>query len=206
LKKFLSTFTSALLVIVLLLAGALVGVRLFGITPYTVLSGSMEPTYHVGSLIYAKKVDPADLKVGDPLTYVIDGGTVVTHRIVDIIQNPEDPGDIRFKTKGDNNKVEDGTPVRSENVLGKPVFTIPLLGFLAYFIQTPPTSYLSIGICVVIVLLTFLPDLLDKLEEQPTATQESTPPSGDGPPGQQDDGDAPSENNVDQPNGSQIQK
>lgn len=190
-KKFLNIFTTSLLVAVLLLAGALVGVRLFGIAPYTVLSGSMEPTYHVGSLIYVKKVDPNDLKVGDPLTYVIEGGTVVTHRIVNILKDEDDPDDIRFKTKGDNNDVEDGDPVRPENVLGKPVFTIPLLGYLAYFIQTPPTSYLAIGICAVIVLLTFLPDLLDKLDEPPPATEEN----GDSPEGaeaSEKDGDNPS--------------
>lgn len=198
-KRFLSIFTTALLVTVLLLASALVGVRLFGITPYTVLSGSMEPTYHVGSLIYAKKIDPADLKVGDPLTYVIDGGTVVTHRIVDIIENPDDPTDIRFKTKGDNNKVEDGEPVRSENVLGKPVFTIPLLGYVAHFIQTPPTSFLAIGACVVIVLLTFLPDLIDKLDTPPpiAAKEDGTLSGDEGPPEKQDGGDTPPENKVD---------
>ena len=163
LKKTFSIITTALLVVVLLLAAALVGVRLFGITPYTVLSGSMEPTYHVGSLIYVKKVEPADLKVGDPLTYVIEGGTVVTHRIVDIMQDQDDPTQLRFKTKGDNNKIEDGLPVHSKNVLGKPILTIPLLGYVAHFIQTPPTSFLSIGICVVIVLLTFLPDLIDRI-------------------------------------------
>ena len=196
LKKFFSILTTSLLVIVLLLAVALVGVRLFGITPYTVLSGSMEPTYHVGSLIYVKKADPKDLKVGDPLTYVIEGGTVVTHRIVDIIENEEDPSDIRFKTKGDNNNTEDGTPVNAKNVLGKPVFTIPLLGYLAHFIQTPPTSYLSIGICVVIVLLTFLPDLIDKLDEPaPLTKKDDDPLTGDENPPEQLGG-APPENKV----------
>ena len=160
--------------IVLLLAFALVGVRLFGLAPYTVLSGSMEPTYHVGSLIYVTKVEPQELEVGDPLTYVIDGGTVVTHRIIEKHVDPDNPADIRFKTKGDNNNIEDGELVRAENILGKPVFTIPLMGYVAFFIQTPPSSYIAIGMCIIIVLLTFLPDLMDKLFEEEDKKAEAT--------------------------------
>lgn len=173
-KKTISIITTALLVIVLLLAFALVGVRLFGLAPYTVLSGSMEPTYHVGSLIYVTKVEPQELEVGDPLTYVIDGGTVVTHRIIEKHVDPDNPADIRFKTKGDNNNIEDGELVRAENILGKPVFTIPLMGYVAFFIQTPPSSYIAIGMCIIIVLLTFLPDLMDKLFEEEDKKAEAT--------------------------------
>ena len=190
-KKTFSAITTALLAVVLLLAAALVGVRLFGITPYTVLSGSMEPTYHVGSLIYVKEVKPTDLKVGDPLTYVIEGGTVVTHRIVDIIHDQDDSTQLCFKTKGDNNNIEDGAPVRSKNVLGKPIFSVPLLGYVAHFIQTPPTSFLSIGICVVIVLLTFLPDLIDRIMNEEDAK----------PPGKQTEPSTACENVCEQPRG-----
>ena len=172
-KKAINIITTVLLVAVILCAVALVGVKLVGISPYTVLSGSMEPTYHVGSLIYVKEIDTADLKVGDPITYVIEGGTVVTHRIVEIIPDYGEFGEVGFKTKGDANKTEDGTPVHARNVIGKPIFTIPYLGFLAYYIQNPPGSFLAIGLCLVIVLLTFLPGLVDKLSEEETAGADS---------------------------------
>ena len=162
-KKIINTITSVFLVMVILLALALVGVRLFGVNPYTVLSGSMEPTYHVGSLIYVKPVDPATLKVGEPITYVIEGGTVVTHRIVEIVENPNGDGSLAFKTKGDANNTADGTPVHSKNIIGKPIFTIPVLGYVAYAIQNPPGSFLAVGLCAIILLLTFLPDLFDKI-------------------------------------------
>ena len=45
----------------MIMAILLVGVRVIGLNVYTVLSGSMEPTYHTGSLIYVKKVDYKDL-------------------------------------------------------------------------------------------------------------------------------------------------
>ena len=41
--------STALVALVVLLAAALVGVRLAGLRPYVILSGSMEPAYPVGS-------------------------------------------------------------------------------------------------------------------------------------------------------------
>lgn len=57
--SFLAVFT------VVILAVLLVGTKLIGLTPYTVLSGSMEPEYHVGSVIYVTKVEPEELKERD---------------------------------------------------------------------------------------------------------------------------------------------
>ena len=47
LKILSKTLSTAFVAAVVLLAVLLAGVRLVGLTPYTVLSGSMEPTYHV---------------------------------------------------------------------------------------------------------------------------------------------------------------
>jgi signal peptidase len=140
-------------VLVVIAAILLVGVQLFGIKPYTVLSGSMEPTYHVGSIIYVKKVDPLTLKVGDPITFMINGRTIVTHRIIEVIPDGEDPTVVRFRTQGDNNDTPDGDPVHSKNVIGKPIFTVPLLGYVANYIQNPPGKYVAIITCSVLILL-----------------------------------------------------
>ena len=83
-RKIYSIVSTLLIIAVVIVAFLLVGVRLIGFEPYTVLSGSMEPKYHVGSIIYVAKVTPDELSVGDPLTYRIDN-TVVTHEIVEII-------------------------------------------------------------------------------------------------------------------------
>ena len=46
-KKIWNIVTSIIVALAVLLAIALVGVRLIGFQVFTVLSGSMEPTYHV---------------------------------------------------------------------------------------------------------------------------------------------------------------
>ena len=50
------------------LAVALLLPRVFGYTPYAVLSGSMEPELPVGSMVYVHETDPATLHPGDVVT------------------------------------------------------------------------------------------------------------------------------------------
>lgn len=158
-KKVWNIVTTVLVVVVVLLAVALVGVRVVGLQTYAVVSGSMEPDYPVGSLLYVKSVDYKQLEVGDVITFMIDEDTVATHRIIEIIPDDEDPEVLRFRTKGDNNQVEDGTPVHYKNIIGTPVFCIPKLGYFANYIQNPPGMYLAIGGAAILLILVFLPDL-----------------------------------------------
>lgn len=169
LKKILNVISTILVAIVVVLALLLVGARFIGLNVYTVLSGSMEPTYHVGSLIYVKDVDTDELKSGDVITYMLDEDTIVTHRIADVIPDETDPSIIRFQTKGDANDSVDGSLVHYKNVIGTPVFSIPKLGYLANYIQKPPGRYIAISAGAIILLLVFLPDLFsddDKSEKK----------------------------------------
>lgn len=153
--------------IVVLLAIALVGVRLIGLQPYVVLSGSMEPVYHVGSLIYVKDVDYKELKVGDDITYMLNETTVVTHRIIEVLVDEEDPNTIRYFTQGVANDVPDGMSVHYKNIIGTPVFSIPYLGYVSNYIQKPPGMYIAMAAGAILILLTFLPDLLEDDKKDP---------------------------------------
>lgn len=158
-KKIWNIVTTVLVALVVLLALLLVGARLFGLQVYTVLSGSMEPTYHTGSLIYVKKIDPYTIEEGQPITFMLDEDTIATHRVVGIVPDEEDPTVIRFRTKGDANEAEDGTLVHYKNVIGTPIFSIPYLGYVANYIQHPPGMYVAISAGAVLLLLVFLPDI-----------------------------------------------
>ena len=67
-KKIWDITTTVLVAIVVIFAVLLVGMRLVGVQVYSVISGSMEPEYPVGALIYVKEVGPAEVKVGDVIT------------------------------------------------------------------------------------------------------------------------------------------
>ena len=170
-KKIWNGFTTVLVCLVVILAVLLVGVRLVGFQVFTVLSGSMEPTYHVGSLIYVKKVDPYTIEAGQPITFMLDEDTIATHRIIEVVPDEEDPTVLRFATQGDANDAPDGTLVHYKNVIGTPVFTIPKLGYVANYIQNPPGTYIAISGAAILLLLMFLPDLFS--EDEPKKTAES---------------------------------
>ena len=144
-KKIWNLITTLIVIAAVLLAVLLVGVRLAGLQVFTVLSGSMEPTYHTGSLIYVKKVDAAKLSEGTVITFMLDENTVATHRIVGVVPDEDEPGVVRYRTKGDANEAEDGSLVHYKNVIGTPVFSIPKLGYLANYIQHPPGTYVAVS-------------------------------------------------------------
>jgi signal peptidase len=120
----------------------------FGVTSMIVLTGSMsgDAPDHIeaGDMIVTKAVDPTTLKVGDVITYMENGKTTVTHRIIGINE------DGTFKTKGDANNTEDETPVKHEDVIGIYVFRIPKLGDVAMFAQTPVGMIIFIGVPLVL--------------------------------------------------------
>jgi len=160
-KKIWDGVTTVLVVLVVILAVLLAGIRVVGLTPYVVLSGSMEPTYHVGSLIYVEKVDYTEIEVGDPITFVLDESlTVATHRVIAISEDGE-----YFTTQGDANDAPDGSPVWYKNLVGRPVFTIPYLGYFSNWIMHPPGTYVAGTAAVILIILLFLPNALAKAEE-----------------------------------------
>lgn len=161
-KTIWNVITGVIVAVVVLLAVAMVGVRLVGLQVFTVLSGSMEPTYHTGSLIYVKDVDYNELEVGNVITYMLSEDTVATHRVVEVVPDESDSTVLRFRTKGDANDAADGGLVHYKNILGSPVFTIPYLGYMANYIQHPPGKYVAIFAGGILLLLAFLPDLLGK--------------------------------------------
>lgn len=172
LKRIWNAVTTILVAIVVIIAVLLVGARLAGLQVFTVLSGSMEPTYHTGSLIYVKDADPYELKSGDVITFMLDESTVATHRITEVIPDEEDTTVVRFRTKGDANDAEDGSLVHYKNIIGTPIFTIPYMGYIANYIQNPPGTYVAISAGVILLLLVFLPDVFkdsdDKSEKKRT--------------------------------------
>jgi signal peptidase len=109
----------------------------------TVLSGSMEPTIHVGSIVV---IAPAkDYKTGDVITFgeIGQAKVPITHRINDV--KTED-GQPVFITKGDANNAPDTNEAPYSSVDGKVLFSVPLLGYALFFLKKP------IGFVAVIII------------------------------------------------------
>ena len=158
LKKIWNILSTVLVVLMVLCAVFLMGTRLLGFKCYTVISGSMQPKYMVGDLLYVKEVDLNTIKPGDDITFVLNEDLVVaTHQVVRV-----DAEKQYFYTKGIANEIEDKEPVHFNNVIGVPQFHIAKLGYVSDFVQNPPGTYITIGVGVVVILLVFLPDFFKK--------------------------------------------
>lgn len=112
-----------------LVALALVGLgsavvpRVLGVQPYAIVSGSMEPAYPTGSLVYAQPVAGEDLQVGDVAAFWRDEDVII-HRVDSI-----DIAGEEFVAKGDANDDVDLRPVLFRDVLGRVVFSVPGVGY-----------------------------------------------------------------------------
>lgn len=160
LNKTLKIISSLTTGIVLLFALLLVGVRIFGLQVLAIISPSMEPNYPTGSVIYIADVNPAELKVNDVITFKLTNSTTATHRIIELVQDEDNPNIVRFRTKGDNNNTIDGSLVEFDDVVGKVVFCIPFLGYLAIHIQSPPGSYIAIGVGLIMIFFVMIIDMI----------------------------------------------
>ena len=173
--KFILKLISNLIVIVAVaLAILLVGLKFTGLQIYTVISGSMEPTYHVGSLIYVKKVDPSTLKEKDTITFELSDKTIATHRIIEIVKDETNPNIYKFRTKGDANEDVDANLVEPNKVLGKALFTIPYLGYLATYIQSYPGNMVAICTAVALLIVVIIIDMIVEEPKEPVKEEKNT--------------------------------
>lgn len=108
---------------------------ILGFHPVVVLSGSMEPAYKVGSVIYYKAAAFEQIQEGDPITFrKSDDGVMVTHRVVEKYEQERS-----FETEGDANGSRDPGTVPYTNVVGKASsFCIPYAGYFVNAGKQPP--------------------------------------------------------------------
>ncbi len=126
---------------------------LFG--AYVIVSPSMVPTIKINDAIVVKRVKDNNLEIGDIITFSSSDpnytGLTVTHRIVG--KQISQTGDYVYRTKGDNNYLEDSALVKGNDVYGKVIFKIPKLGYIQKFLSTPFGFVFSIIIPILIAVV-----------------------------------------------------
>jgi len=123
------------------------------LSAYIILSGSMEPTIPVGSIVISEK--SLHYGVGDIISFSPSGSAkdVITHRIASVAEKGDAYfGDATYTTKGDSNKAEDRGEVKQSAVLGNVVLTLPYIGYAAHFAKTPQGFILLIVIPATIIV------------------------------------------------------
>uniref|UniRef100_A0A8C5LLZ4 Signal peptidase complex catalytic subunit SEC11 n=1 Tax=Leptobrachium leishanense TaxID=445787 RepID=A0A8C5LLZ4_9ANUR len=97
-----------------------------------VLSGSMEPAFHRGDLLFLTNFHEDPIRAGEIVVFKVEGRDIpIVHRVIKV--HEKDSGDIKFLTKGDNNEVDDrGLYKEGQNWLEKKDVVGRARGFLPY--------------------------------------------------------------------------
>ena len=120
---------------------------ILGYKPLIVLSGSMKSTIDIGDLVFVKDVNIKDLNEGDIIAYKASSKSIVTHRIINVIN---DKNDICFETKGDSNNIKDEGLVYPADVEGVYKFKIAKIGSLILFLQEP-LGFSLMMVCILLI-------------------------------------------------------
>jgi len=166
----LALAVSVLLLLVVLVAPSLLGLRL-----ESILSGSMEPYLSTGDLIAMVNTPAEEVRVGDVIGFKVEGmDTPVCHRVYEMVDIEQGGG---FITKGDANEEPDPWVVKPENLIGRVVFPLPGVGYIAKFIKTPGGFAMVLGLPAIIIVALELKSLFGtkpmkrkrpKLKEKPS--------------------------------------
>lgn len=135
-KKMMITAISIIALIIILFS-IIIPVLQGAVHYLIVLSGSMTPAINAGDVIITLEKEASMINEGDIITFnpsENSSKTPITHRVTNITK---ENNTIFFQTKGDANNVVDDFLVSEHNIIGTVIFTIPYLGYLPNFIQSP---------------------------------------------------------------------
>lgn len=155
-KKIISFIVTIATIIIVTFTGVYNLVGLVDVKPYTILSGSMEPTIPIASVVFINTADTY-AESGDIIAFY-DAGykNKVVHRVKEVVEDG-------YITKGDANDTIDLTTLEQDRVIGTYLFHIPYAGYALEY------KNLIIGIYVALLLIEYaLPDpkKKEKLEEK----------------------------------------
>ena len=125
---------------------------LFGVSILRVNSDDMEPSIKAGEIIVIKKVNPAELKKGDVITYRCEvggnKGNDITHQIS---KEPyEFNGEYYFTTRSLSMGAVDDPEIKDDQIIGKAIYLIPYLGTMYDFFTN---WYGMVALAVVLIIL-----------------------------------------------------
>eukprot|EP01106_Pelomyxa_sp_JSP_P018046 TRINITY_DN78_c0_g1_i1.p1 TRINITY_DN78_c0_g1~~TRINITY_DN78_c0_g1_i1.p1 ORF type:complete len:199 (-),score=49.69 TRINITY_DN78_c0_g1_i1:158-697(-) len=124
-----------------------------------VLSGSMEPAFHRGDLLFLYNSE-APFNVGEVVVYKVDGRDIpIVHRISRVHQSKD--GMEKLLTKGDNNPVDDRGLYQygkmwlaREQVIGRAKAFLPYVGMVTIMMNDyPQLKWAMLTVLAIYVLI-----------------------------------------------------
>lgn len=116
-----------------------------GARPIVVTSGSMEPTYHVQSVVIVHPVAANRVERGDVVALSLPSGQRVLHRVVHLERTA---GGVQVTTKGDANRTPDPDPAVIAGTAWRAGASVPIVGELVAAMRTPLAGFALALLCL----------------------------------------------------------
>jgi len=125
-----------------------------------VLSGSMEPAFHRGDLLFLTNYKEDPIRVGDIVVFKVEGRDIpIVHRVLKL--HEKEDGSVKILTKGDNNSVDDRglyAPgqlwLQKKDIVGRARGFVPYVGIVTILMNDyPKFKYAVLGCLGLFVLV-----------------------------------------------------
>ncbi|KAK2151567.1 hypothetical protein LSH36_359g05012 [Paralvinella palmiformis] len=125
-----------------------------------VLSGSMEPAFYRGDLLFLTNYEEEPVRVGEIVVFKIEGRDIpIVHRVLKV--HEKENGLVKFLTKGDNNQVDDRglyAPgqmwLNKSDVVGRARGYVPYVGIVTILMNDyPKFKYAILALLGLFVLI-----------------------------------------------------
>eukprot|EP00055_Hartaetosiga_balthica_P003154 m.6703 g.6703 ORF g.6703 m.6703 type:complete len:237 (-) comp2637_c0_seq1:135-845(-) len=125
-----------------------------------VLSGSMEPAFQRGDLLFLSYHKDIPIRVGEIIVFKVNGRDIpIVHRIIKV--HEDNDGNVKFLTKGDNNRVDDRglyAPgqmwLSPEDVIGRAEGFAPYVGMVTIIMNDfPALKFVMLIVLAVIAII-----------------------------------------------------
>jgi len=126
-----------------------------------VLSGSMEPAFYRGDLLFLTHFRQEPIEIGEIVVYKLKEREIpIVHRVIKRHENT-DTGEIKYLTKGDNNQVDDRglyNPgqkwIVPEEIIGRARGQVPYIGIVTILLNDyPKFKYILLGVLGLFLLV-----------------------------------------------------
>jgi len=126
-----------------------------------VLSGSMEPAFYRGDLLFLYHDREAPIDAGEIVVFKIEGRDIpIVHRVIKRHENTE-TGEVKILTKGDNNQVDDRALynrgqywITPKEVVGRAGGMAPYVGMVTIIMNDyPKVKWTVLAILTALTLL-----------------------------------------------------
>ncbi|XP_071444995.1 signal peptidase complex catalytic subunit SEC11A [Hetaerina americana] len=124
-----------------------------------VLSGSMEPAFHRGDLLFLTNYQEDPVRVGEIVVFKVEGRDIpIVHRVLKL--HEKENGTVKFLTKGDNNSVDDRglyAPgqlwLTKQDVVGRARGFLPHVGMVTIYMNEYPKFKFAVLACLGLYVL-----------------------------------------------------